>query len=241
MTSISSFSPPLSGIFSVTLPNKENKIQAHLSVPTPPASRIKLGLFAIFLLIQRAAKALKIWPCATTSTSLGGASFATVPEGAVFGLLKAGPWKRLRMSAMRRSRRSVICSGDLRLPHQQAKLALLMPCIFVLLSCIRGRGENPQKSDVLSTRTSIAPNIPILLLPILLSLLSNIMARQSFIVAIIPFADVVCDFYFGVDGAVRIAGCAVAIPGQLAAGGNAEKLEGALSTVARRNVDVSVG
>lgn len=76
------------------------------NVPTPPASRIKLGLSAISFPIHLPAKARKMCPCAAIKISYGS---VTLP----FGLPIAGSWKRFRRSAMKVSRRSVICFGDL--------------------------------------------------------------------------------------------------------------------------------
>ena len=65
------------------------------------------------------------------------------------------------------------------------------------------------------------------------------MARQSFIVAVVPLADVLCDFDLRVGGTVRFTCGAMLVPGERTVSRDTEKLEGALCATARGDVDVS--
>jgi hypothetical protein len=88
--------------------NDQEIALTHLNVPTPPASSRKDGPSPSDWPAQRCAKARRMWPWATISTSPLPAS----PFG--FPMTMTGECHFSRISLMSRSRRSVISEGLLR-------------------------------------------------------------------------------------------------------------------------------
>ena len=90
-------------------PKKRSKI-THLKVPTPPASKIKLGFDLTSTPTHRAANALKIWPCATISTSFGPVPFFPFHPASFPNF--SGPCHFARISFISASNRAVMSAGD---------------------------------------------------------------------------------------------------------------------------------
>lgn len=73
--------------------------------------------------------------------------------------------------------------------------------------------------SLLPTRTTVLPNIPNALIPLLLPPLPNLRTSDPLIVTVVPLADVLCDFNPGgaVGEVVAVRGrCAVGCPGEFA-------------------------
>lgn len=92
------------------------------------------------------------------------------------------------------------------------------------------------QSNILAARTAIPPDIP-RSLSALVSLLYDRCASQTFIVAVIPFSDVVCDLNlgFGAD-MVFFSRLLLLLPWQFVPAAKIKELQGSLSTFSRRYV-----
>lgn len=90
--------------------------------------------------------------------------------------------------------------------------------------------------NLLSTRTTLPPNIP-WLLPFCFPVFFNLLTRQALVVTVVPLADGLCDFHlgFGADW-LFVLGLAVLFPGKTLFAADIEEFEGPLGAVTRGDV-----
>ena len=166
-----------------------------------------------FLPIHRMANARSICPWATSRTSLLGAS--------PFGFPIALSWKRVRISVISLSSRSVTSAGDLSYSHPLDRAIHLTTSLHSI------------RLHSLSTGAPISPDIPHLL-AVLFPLFFDLCTGQPFIISIVPFAYVFCDLHFRFCS--YIAGNTSVMPGKFVAAADVKEFEGAASSGAGGNV-----
>lgn len=106
------------------------------------------------------------------------------------------------------------------------------------MAAISASNQPGEKANSLSARTAVSPDIPGSI-AILFPQLSDLLARQSFVVTIIPFADCVGDFDIGVCAdRLLVLGLSAVQPGHPLLAPDLQELQGPLRSMTRGDIAV---